>query len=384
MRNLLFTLLVLFSVNSFAQVAVDTSATQKLPTLNQVDEKGKKHGPWIEKYKGAGKKYEGQFNHGVPYGEFKRYYKENGKIEAQLNYYPDGKKIAAYLYHANGKVMAQGIYSAKMEKDSLWKYYGRDGALVTEEFYRKGVKHGDWKTYFRNGQVSNLETYKDGKKDGPVKEWFENGQIKRDGMYVNDKPEGKFTTYNGDATIAAVGNFKAGVKDGEWNYNPGAVTGKGTQDGKSKEVYEKGNMVYTSIPRISYWDTNSTIVRSKETYNADYTTNYSHFYPSGTKQREGSFLRDKKVGLWNYYNEGGALDSTVNYTKGYKEGAFKWYDQGKISVGGAYHVNKFHGKYVEYYSDGKVKLEGEYYNGHKKGIWKSYNQEGQVIKEEKF
>ncbi len=368
MKNFIFIFVLLFNVQLFAQT--------KTPDSNKVDAKGEKHGFWLEKYKNGKKKYEGAFNHGLPAGPFKHYYEKNGKLEAQLNYYPDGKKAAAFLYYANGVVMAQGLYNDK-KKDSLWRYYAQDSVLLSQEFYRMGVKHGEWKLYYRNGINSSLETFKNAKKEGAVKEWFETGKVKSEGTFKNGKQEGFYTTYFPNGVASTLGNYKNGLKNGEWIFN--GYLGKQ----EKKEIYQNGILVYTSEPRISYWDTSETVIRSKEVFNLDYTSNYSHYYESAVLQREGKFLKDKRIGEWKFYSAAAELDSTITYFGGFRDGVFKAFQNGKLVKEANYRMDKLQGAYKEYYLDGSLKLEGTYENGKKTGTWKHYDK-GSLLKEEKF
>jgi len=374
MKNFFVVCALFFAVNAVAQ-----KPTVKDTTLNKLDAKGKKHGEWKESHKNGKRRYEGKFDHGIPTGQFKHYYEKTGLLEAQLNYYPGGKKAAAFLYHPNGVVMAQGMYVDK-KKDSLWRYYAEDSSLISEEFYRLGVKHGEWKTYYKNGNISTLETYNNGKKEGPFKENFENGKTKREGQYLNEKAEGVFKTYFLTGTIVSSGTYANGLKNGEWLYF-NYTTGKQ----EKKEIYEHGNMVYTSEPRISYYDDSTqTMIRSKEVFNLDLTSNYKHFYESGKVMREGSFLREQKIGEWKHYNSMGNLDSTITYKLGYREGLTKYFANGELKKEVNYRANLLEGRYVEYAGANLISVEGEYKKGKKTGTWKYFNQKGELLKEEKF
>ncbi len=366
MRKLLLFSALLLNVALFAQNAT-----------NQPDENGKKNGPWTEKHKNGKKKYTGQFNHGIPVGEFKYFSEENGKLTTQLNYLNDGKTAAAYLYYPNGKVMAAGKYF-EHKKDSLWNYYNDKNILITQEFYRQGIKHGEWKTYYENGKVSSMETWNNGVKEGAVAEYYEDGKVKSDGAFKNNEPDGLFRTYYTNTMTGSIGKYKAGVMDGEWLYR----SDKGEVE--NKEIYENGQVVYTTQDRISYWDTSQTVIRSKESYNLDRTTNYYNYYPSGKIQREGHFLKTTKHGEWKYFNEKGSLDSIIVFVEGNREGISQTYSDGKLFKKMEYLHDRLNGVYEEYYPDGTKQTEGSYNKGKKQGTWKYFSPQGAVLKEEKF
>ncbi|MCX6181036.1 MAG: hypothetical protein NT150_03805 [Bacteroidetes bacterium] len=364
MKRILLLSAILLNVALFAQT-------------NQPDENGKKNGKWAEKHKNGKKKYTGQFDHGVPVGEFKYYSAENGKLTSQLNYFIDGKSAAAYLYYPTGKVMASGKYF-EQKKDSLWIYYTIDGALLAQENYQRGAKNGEWKYYFDNGKLSSTETWKNDVKEGPIAEYYEDGKVKKEGHFVNNLPDGLLKTSFPNTMTSSIGRYKAGIKDGEWLYR----NDKGEVE--NKEIYEAGQIVYTTQERVSYWDTSNTVLRSKESYNLDYTTNYANYYPSGAKQREGHFLRNAKHGEWKYFNENGAVDSIIVYVQGNREGISQTYSEGKLFKKMEYLHDVLNGLYEEYYADGTKKTVGTYSKGKKQGTWKYFNQQGAVLKEEKF
>ena len=361
----------------FSLLLLNFVLAAQTPSANKPDEKGKNDGAWTEYFKNGKKRYTGQFQHGVPTGEFKYFYEETGKLKSQLNYFGDGKMAAAYLYYPNGKVMASGKYYDQ-KKDSVWNYYTVDNVLLSQEIYRRGVKFGIWKTFFSNGKVSALETWNNDVKEGSTAEFYDDGKVMKEGVFVKGKPEGLFKTYYRNNITSSIGKYKAGVKDGEWLYR----SEKGEQE--NKEIYEGGQVVYTTQERVSYWDSVETVVRSRETYNLDFSTNYVHYYEEGKVQREGHFLKNAKHGEWKYYNKNGDLDSTISYVKGNREGVLQTYTEGKLATSTSFVHNKENGAYTEYYGDGTKKAEGFFSKGKKQGTWKYYNQQGVVSKEEKF
>jgi antitoxin component YwqK of YwqJK toxin-antitoxin module len=70
---------ILFSILFF------NSHAQNDSEINQLNASGEKHGKWAKKYTNGKLKYEGQFENGIPIGEFKRY-NEKGKLTSTLLY----------------------------------------------------------------------------------------------------------------------------------------------------------------------------------------------------------------------------------------------------------------------------------------------------------
>ncbi len=98
------------------------------------------------------------------------------------------------------------------------------------------VKHGHFIYYYETGKLKNKEYYNNGLLYS-AEGYFENGNIRYSGKYLHGKRQGIWTNWNSEGRIILKGNFKNGMKDGEWirhfrdsnmkiYYNNGVIEGK--------------------------------------------------------------------------------------------------------------------------------------------------------------
>lgn len=191
---------------------------------NYTDINGMKQGRWLKFDKAKKKKsYEGFFINNRPVGEFKRFH-PNGKYSALLFYYQDSEKIKAKFYWNTGVLAAEGNYSKEEMKDSVWNFYGVDKALLVKETYKNGKKNGLSTKYFRakdksgNPAKSEEIEYKENLRDGIWKQYFDNGKAKLEATYVKDTVDGYYVFYLDNGTVYCAGNYRKGLKHGDWNY----------------------------------------------------------------------------------------------------------------------------------------------------------------------
>ncbi len=97
------------------------SGVAGLKGQNQLDEQGRKTGPWRVEYPNGKTLYEGTFEEGKPVGLMIRYY-DSGAIRAKMNFDPIPDRSRAELYYEGGKKAAEGVYHGK-DKDAEWTYY---------------------------------------------------------------------------------------------------------------------------------------------------------------------------------------------------------------------------------------------------------------------
>jgi antitoxin component YwqK of YwqJK toxin-antitoxin module len=182
----------------------------------------------------------------------------------------------------------------------------------------------------------------------------------RQGFWQKKQPDGK---------LVYEGNFKDGKPTGEWKrYHPG---------GQIKAIINYRNDSDTADVQI--------------------------FDEWRKKIAEGSFLFQKKTGLWTYFS-GTRRISDEQMANGLKHGkSRKYYDTGEIweetdwndgIQEGNYQVffkngepffqckmsnNQRHGLCLTYFQNGSVELEAYYKKGLRHGEWKYYNEDGDFL-----
>lgn len=117
---------------------------------NKVDDKKRRHGPWILYYS----KY---------------------RISEGSNAKP-----------VEGRVFSKGTYIHGL-KEGLWTEYLPNGILKTEEIYKNGLLHGISCYYYDNGNLSCIMKLHLGKLKGKEIALWENGNIQSKAFYGNDK-----------------------------------------------------------------------------------------------------------------------------------------------------------------------------------------------------
>jgi antitoxin component YwqK of YwqJK toxin-antitoxin module len=184
---------------------------------NQLDDQGRKTGPWKVDYPNGKTLYEAEFLEGRPVGLMIRYY-ENGAVRARMNFDSDADRSYAKLYYQGGKPAAEGWYSGKL-KDSIWTYYSEiDGSVRIREPYQAGKLQGKVLSYYPDGTVSEGISWVENSREGPWKQYYENGALRLECTYENDLLNGLYRVYNPDSTLRVSGNYSENLSHGVWSY----------------------------------------------------------------------------------------------------------------------------------------------------------------------
>lgn len=291
-------------------------------------------------------------------GIWEYYYESGGKkMEGEL---VDGKRSGIWIiYNNNGAKQSEGRFEGHT-RIGTWKYYRASGGLkaVEEihedhskytEYYVSGEvksignnfdnkKEGEWNYFFEDGSLQAKGIYREGKKFGPWKYYNESGSIKAEGNYINDLTDGIWIHYFESGGVKTKGKLYKGQKDGAWSlfYADGKL--------KGEIEYELGNGIYKE-----YYKTGSLKIKGK-VVNGNNQGNWQYFYESGYlegecefRNGEGEFIGyyppttrkelkegligkrkmkgvikdDKKIGIWELYEQNGDL---AGYYKPYYEG----------------------------------------------------------------
>jgi uncharacterized protein len=204
---------------------------------NKLDTQGKKDGNW-RKLDSLGKvQYEGQFRHGVPYGEF-RYFYDTGKTRTISQIAADGITTKTINFHPNGMKMAEGTYISKI-KEGEWAYYDELGVLISKETYVAGKKNGPASTYYNDGKLLEEKHFESGVEVGPWKQYFPDGEVKTSAIYIGGKIEGPATYYFTGGKVMASGKYVHGLKNGVWIFM--------SEEGKKQkeDTYKMGQLMST-------------------------------------------------------------------------------------------------------------------------------------------
>jgi antitoxin component YwqK of YwqJK toxin-antitoxin module len=163
------------------------------------------------------------------------YYMSN-KIQMTGSY--QSKKLTIknghFTYYAeNGNKTSEGNYlDDKLE--GLWNYWFETGQKKSAGEYSAGEKTGIWNYWYDNGQLKSKDTYKKAG-NGTYEGYHENGVPSVKGNTVNDRPQGIWVYWNSDGRIILTGNFKNGLRDGDWT--------RSFRDGEMKLHFKNGFIV---------------------------------------------------------------------------------------------------------------------------------------------
>jgi len=229
----LMLLFVVLNGNTYSLLAQSTTFTAE----NKLDAQGRKDGTW-RKLDSIGRvQYEGQFTHGVPYGEF-RYFYDTGKPRTISQISEDGNTSKTIDFHPNGIKMAEGTY-VKKHKEGEWVYYDEQGVLISKETYVAGKKNGLVSTYYNDGKLLEEKHFEAGVEVGSWKQYFTDGELKTNADYVAGKIEGLATFYFPGGKVLARGNYSHGLKDGVWVFM--------NEEGKKEkeDTYRMGQLLGT-------------------------------------------------------------------------------------------------------------------------------------------
>lgn len=169
---------------------------------------------WKVGYYPDGKiRYKGYFVKEQPVGEILRYDPE-GRLQARMNY--EGEKVKALLYSKEGDYVASGEYIAR-KREGEW-IYKQGERLLAREYYRAGKLDGEAINYFSSGEVRERRHWKEGVLSGEWSRFYAGGKLRFRAVWVAGRLEGKVEAYSPEGKLVTTGNYRNGLREGEWCY----------------------------------------------------------------------------------------------------------------------------------------------------------------------
>lgn len=214
--------------------------------INQLDDKGQKHGLWKGTYPESKRpRYEGTFEHGKETGLFKFFDDTKaGTVIATREFNPADNSCYTIFYNQRKNKVSEGKSIGKLN-EGPWKYYHEDLPIVmTLENYSKGKLEGVRKVYYKNDNpvLAEETTYKNGIKNGPYKKYAENGVVLEETYYKNGEYDGPAVFRSAENKITSKGNFKAGKKVGIWEFTKDGKTTRQNMDKPQGKKFVKPNI----------------------------------------------------------------------------------------------------------------------------------------------
>lgn len=184
---------------------------------NQLDEQGRKTGPWKVDYPNGRTLYEATFLEGKPVGEMIRYY-DNGGIRARMMFDSILDRSYTHLFYPGGKKAAEG-WHVEQKKDSVWTYYSQfDGSIRIREPYVNGMLHGIVTLYYSSGEISEKVSWEEQKKQGAWIQYFNTGQVRLKSAFKDDQLSGPYEVFYPDGTLKVRGANVENKSNGTWTF----------------------------------------------------------------------------------------------------------------------------------------------------------------------
>ena len=155
--------------------------------------------------------------------------------------------------------------------------------------------------------------------------WYSNNQIKiTQGGFSGKLLHGLYSSYYENRNLQEQGNFKMGLKNGEWK--------SWTTDGLLKHAVNYHEGIYDGI--------------------------FYQYNEQGKLIEQGSYKTGLKSGEWKSWAEDGHLKNVTNFQNGIPEGDFyKYNEQGKLIEKGWNHEGKLDRELIRYQGDSTLKTK---------------------------
>jgi antitoxin component YwqK of YwqJK toxin-antitoxin module len=268
-----------------------------------------KDGPWQTWFVGGKPASSGSYKNGVRDGAWTTWYSNGGQESS--GQYVGGKLDGAWQHwHVSGKLSDSGSYALGMRVGS-WVFYHPNGAKMTEGLFEHGSQTGPWNAWNDDGTLESEGTFEFGfaighyrkyayggpdgttysegdmvlsQADGIWKEWTLDGKHPlSETFFVDGKASGKFHGWFVDGKDYVNGFFKFGARSGfwQWWYPSGQKQTEGT-----------------------YF---ATTAQGASGYSSEKQDVWTEWWPSGQMKSKGAYAGGKKVLVWQYWDESGAL-----------------------------------------------------------------------------
>lgn len=184
-----------------------------------------------------------------------------------------------------------------------------------------------------------------------------------------------FISFFGGIDIAVFGQDvtnitdKNGLKQGAWNKKD--ALGNLVYTGSFKDNKPNGEFIYyDSIGKV----------KARSVFSEDGTKAFTILFQNDRKVAEGNYIKEKKDGIWKFYNADSIIIAEELYKNGIPEGAWKtYYNHGTVLDEVTYKNGKKEGPWRQYFPDGLIKTVGTYRNSKLEGLATFYHPNGRVF-----
>ncbi len=288
----------------------------------------------------------------------------------------NGKTETVPHWYADNQIVAAGKKNDNEQNQGYWNYYYRNGIKKAEGEFVNANKTGLWRYYEATGDISEEVEYENGAQK-VYRSFYTTNNPKVEAPIANDQVHGEKKIYYSNGNLYSVTPFKQGKISGKQTYYH--------RNGTLRYSINNENDVISG-DLVEYFD------NGKKYQTATFTEGNREgfsktFYNNkdNTLETEGSYIRNKPVGVWKYYHPNGKLKKQQTYNNnGELEGeSTEYFENGKTETVEYYSNNKINGTSKMYSDDGV--LWQEYV--HKKGKlmeYRAYRKNGEKICDNKI
>jgi uncharacterized protein len=301
-------------------------------------------------------------------------------------YAGDKKEGTGYFYFSDGKIQ-QTISYSNGKKEGLSREYDKNGnAILLMEYNNdfllsrekinrsdnKGLKQGLWIDFYPDGKKKCEKNFRDDLLYGYYKEYDTKGNLTVTMLYdngaivkskVEDEPDVEIVNKYGD-------NNKLIYSGPYRNKIPVGIHREFGKDGKVSNAY-------------IYNDNGLLISEGIVDEAGNYNGRFRDYYPDKSIKDEGSYIDNRRTGVWKFYNSSGKVEQTGSYNNGRPDGLWKWYyENGAILREEEYFQGQRDGTFTEYSPTSDIVGQGQYSDGERNGDWKFKT--GEITEEGKY
>ncbi len=157
------------------------------------------------------------------------------------------------------------------------------------------------------------------------------------------------------------------------------------ENAKYKKIIEKNVKEISEFMDIykSKW---SEIIQNKKMLWQGNQSDITYKYIDGYVEGIGKIQNEKRVGVWEFYNNNGRLTANGNFNvSGNRDGKWTWFNQfEKISETAGYVDGKLNGKVLRYYENGKLEIDSNYKDDNLDGEYRYYNNKGALTQKKYY
>ena len=294
---------------------------------------------------------------------------ETRRMTSQLN--DSGRRQGPWIrFHDNGTKSEEGAFDDGLE-DGPWTWYHPNGQKRKEGTYVRGVRQGLWTWYYEDGQKDDEGHFENDLEQGLWTGYHENGQKSEEVHYHEGREEGLVSGWNDDGTPIGHGHCHEGERLGEWTlwHWGGGQTGGQRETGHYEDGLKTGVWIR--------WHVNGNHKYEEGAYTKDERDGpWTRYYTNGAKYEEGVYKDGERDGKWTRYTACGDVLEETPFRQGREHGRrIQYYVNGLWET-----VSDFEDGVLQketlYFDNGEKEEERTYKDGEPHGVWRTWTSEG--------